>query len=97
LITEQRRECLLVVPARDPLEVEPGDQLLDAARALEIRRQQAGAEAGPATAAVVHLRHPYLDLSDSSLHRALGQIAVAHHRTATVLQTLLGKAVQEAG
>ena len=96
LIPQQRRERLLVISGGDALEVQPRDQLLDAAGALEVGREQAGVEPCAPTAAITHLRHPHRDLADAGLHSALWQVAVAHHRLAPVLQALPGNALQEA-
>ncbi|EGV27657.1 hypothetical protein ThidrDRAFT_4532 [Thiorhodococcus drewsii AZ1] len=95
-IAEQRRERLLIVPGRDPLEIEPGDQFLDAARALQIRRQQARVEDRSTTTAVTDLRHLHRDVSQARLHRPFGQVAVADHRSAPILKALIGIPGQKA-
>ena len=89
LVTQQSRQSLLVITGEDALEVEPGNQLLDAAGPLQVRRQQGTVEAHLAATTAPHLGHLDGDVTDADLHGALRQIAVAHCSLPTVLQVLL--------
>jgi len=95
-IAQLRRERLLIVPTRDPFEIEQGDQFLDSALALQIRQQQPRVEELPTIMAVTHLRHLHRDASQASLHRPFGQRAVTHHRPTPILKALIGIPGQKA-
>ncbi|BBI60148.1 hypothetical protein HSBAA_50190 [Vreelandella sulfidaeris] len=80
-----------------PLQVEPRDQLLDAAGSLQIGRQQAAVEASATATAVTHLGHLHADIPDPGLDRALGQVAVADHGLASIVEPLIGILRQKGG
>ena len=60
-------------------------QFLHTPRPLQVRRQQRRGELDATAAAVAHLRHLNLHLPNACRHRALGQVAVAHHHLPSLL------------
>ncbi len=79
LLAYQSLERVLKVAGGHAPQVQPGNQLIEAAGQLEIQRQQAGVELDPGTSAVSHLGHLHRDGTDSGLDLALWQVAFAHH------------------
>ena len=91
--TKKRRQGLAELAGRDPLQVEPGQELLDVPGPPQVRRQNLGGEAdrcGVDTAAVTQLRPADLDRPDPGLDRPLGRMPVAHHPPPAVLVLELG-------
>src|SRR5262249_34398266 len=76
---EQRGQRLAEVAGRNPLEVQPGDQLLDALGLAQVRRQDRRGEllSGVGRPAVMDARLLDRDRADAGGDGALGQVAVA--------------------
>lgn len=91
---EDRLEGLGEVAGADPLEVEPGDQLLQALGAAEVGRQDGGGEflTLPRRATVLDPGLLDLDLAEAGLDGPLGEVAVADDLAASfpVLESGMG-------
>ena len=86
LATQQRRQGFLVIAGGDLRQIEPINQLLDAAGPLQVGRQQAAVGTGATTTAITHLGHLHADISDLGLDCALGQVAVTDHGLASIVE-----------
>ena len=69
--TQQCLQCGLHLPGRDPLQVQPGDELLDVLRPLQIRRHQLAVELDATVRTVSDLWHLDRHLTQPGLDTAL--------------------------
>jgi len=79
---QERRQGFLHVTGGDALEVQPGNQFLDALGAAQVARQDLAGELLLALfrgSAVAHSRLLDRRVAHGRLDRTLGQVAVAHH------------------
>ena len=97
---EQGRQRLGEVAGGDALEVEDGDQDLEALRAPRIGRQQRGGEAdavGAQSRAVADTWRANRHRADAGHNLAFRQMAVAHQPLVALIGALLGVAPEERG
>jgi site-specific DNA recombinase len=96
---EDRPEGLGEVAGADALQVEPGDQLLQAPGASQVGRQDGGRELLPPArrSTVVDPRLADLDLSQAGLDGPLGEVAVADDLLATGVVLEVGTCVDVGG
>src|SRR4051812_13209200 len=90
---EERGQGFLELARRHPLQVQPGQELLDVPGPPQVGRQHRRGEADRRRvpgATVANLGAAHLDRSDPGLDLPLGRVAVAHQAPATLLVRELG-------
>jgi hypothetical protein len=96
---EDRLQGLGEAACADPLQVEPGDQLLQAPGAAEVGRQDGGGELLPLArrSPIVDPRLLDFDVAESGLDGASGEVAVADDLLATGVVLVVGVGVDVGG
>src|SRR5690625_351498 len=91
LLPQQGAQRFLKVASRHSLQVQPGNKLINASGALQIRRQQTAVELDAAEAADTDFGHPDLHTDYARLDGACWQISVANHSLMTLIRAAIGK------
>src|SRR5690625_8013941 len=79
LLPQQGAQGFLKVAGRHSLQLQPGNKLINASGALQIRRKQTAVELDAAAAAVTDFGHPDRHSGYARLDGACWQISVANH------------------